>query len=222
MDDSVVGFAKSVEAAKCRIFNTPRLVFLCGGPTKQDPAPYVSARDYFHRYLLKNHPDIVKRAKLAETIIDWFDENTYTDVFVESPGSYAELGAFAASRSLCPKTLAVTNSRHPTSRTFISDGPIRRMQKTNAEPVLGYDWSPSDLNQDTTLAIFENMSTDLVERLQQIDRTNSQEQPLDLSSPGHAVLAVADVIDLAGILTVGEVEDYLERVPPFPPYGADR
>ncbi len=75
MDDPALAFAKSVKLAECRILNTPNLIFLCGGPTpftQFELEPYQSARDYFNRYIRKNHHRLTKRVKLAEQINNWF------------------------------------------------------------------------------------------------------------------------------------------------------
>jgi hypothetical protein len=126
--DQVLGdFIRSVKIAECRIVSTPSFVFLCGGPTAAT-GPEISARDHFHRYLAANAPQIERRVKLAETINSWFDHDTFGDlleleeyladvsdlivIFVESPGSIAELGAFAGSEALRPRTLAVLNSTY--------------------------------------------------------------------------------------------------------------
>src|ERR1035438_1009573 len=107
MDDPVLAFVKSVKVADCRIVNTPSLVFICGGVTRRDPHPYKSARDYFCRYLKKNHPNLDAKIRVAEVINRWFDHDIFSDLleleeyiaafadlivlFVESPGSFAEL-----------------------------------------------------------------------------------------------------------------------------------
>lgn len=103
-----VEFAKSVKIDDCRIINRPDLVFLCGGKTLNPRAQYLSARDYFwHHVKVENEP-LHKRFRLAENVNDWFDHDLFSDLleveeyladlaeliilFVESPGSIAELG----------------------------------------------------------------------------------------------------------------------------------
>src|SRR5262249_47805835 len=146
MDGSIAEFVKSVKIESCRVINTPQLIFLCGGPTGGQGSTRIrSARDYFYRYIHLHEADLKNRVRLAEEINDWFDEDTFADLleleayladtsdlivlFVESAGSIAELGAFAADASLRPRTLAVLNSSHDTNRTFITDGPVRRIKK---------------------------------------------------------------------------------------------
>ena len=76
MDDPALAFAKSVRLAGCRVINTPNLIFLCGGPTpftRDEIDPYLSARDYFKRYIIKNWPKLSARVlnspnKLTEAL----------------------------------------------------------------------------------------------------------------------------------------------------------
>src|SRR5579871_634344 len=112
MDQSIVSFLKSVDIPQCRVQNTPRFIFLCGGMTRTSGRHYASARDYFFRYIKANDTALLKRVRLAESINNWFDNDIFEDLleleviladcsdltllFVESPGSIAELGAFAA------------------------------------------------------------------------------------------------------------------------------
>ena len=149
MIDAIADFVTSVNIRQSKILNTPNFVFLCGGPTAKDGIE-LSVRDHFHRYLRAEEPELSKRVRLAETVNNWFDHDTFSDlleleeyladlcdlifIFVESPGSIAELGAFASSTALRPKTLAILNATYAVDRTFIADGPIRRIQ--NGDPSL--------------------------------------------------------------------------------------
>ncbi|HEV3332635.1 MAG TPA: retron St85 family effector protein [Bryobacteraceae bacterium] len=140
MGYSIVDFAKSLNVDRCKIRNTPNLIFLCGGAVGET-GPDKSARDYFYRHLKSKATKIAQRVRLAEAVNAWFRGNEFPDLlelenyladladitvlFVESPGSIAELGAFAASDVLRPKTLAVLNASHSSDRSFITDGPVK-------------------------------------------------------------------------------------------------
>ena len=155
MDDPALAFAKSVRLAGCRVINTPNLIFLCGGPTpftRDEIDPYLSARDYFKRYIIKNWPKLSARgSKLAEQINRSFEDDGFSNLleleeriavfcdsivlFVESPGSIAELGAFATSELLRQKTIAIISSTYPRKGTFIADGPVRRLANDRKDAV---------------------------------------------------------------------------------------
>lgn len=50
-------------------------------------------------------------------------------IFVESPGSFAETGMFAALKAVAKKTLVVNTRREATGRSFLNDGPIKLIRK---------------------------------------------------------------------------------------------
>src|SRR5258708_3632965 len=165
MGYSLVDFSKSLRAESCKIRNTPNLIFLCGGRTAET-GPYRSARDYFYRHLKSKATGIACRVKLAEDVNAWFRPGVFPDLlelenyladladitvlFVESPGSIAELGAFAASDSLRPKTLAVLNNFYGPERSFIAEGPVQKMKNESSDLVHYYNWDPRRLNAPAT------------------------------------------------------------------------
>jgi hypothetical protein len=216
MVEPLLAFARSVKVSQCRILNTPDLIFLCGGRTsdqRHSGPSYQSVRDYFFRYIRTNHSDIAKRVRLAEEINDWFDQGVFTDLleleeyladlsdviilFVESPGSIAELGAFAASDTVRPKILTVINSLHP-GRSFIADGPIRRLRSVDPPLVYSFAWnSDADrINDETNIETFQDLSQELTQVLLERKLMAHKERKLNLKSPGHAMLVIADLIDI--------------------------
>jgi hypothetical protein len=222
MDSSIVEFIKSVSIASCRVTSTPQLVFLCGGVTANSRAsPLRSARDYFYRYITAQAPNLAQRVRLAEEINDWFDQDTFPDLleleiyladlsdltilFVESAGSIAELGAFAASEFLRPKTLAILNSTHPPNRSFIADGPVRRIKREDENLVRYYEWNTDNIEDPANLDVFEDMSKELVQYTVDRAATKPKEKILDSTSHGHKMLLIADLVDLIGITTATEI-----------------
>ena len=207
MYEAVRAFVTSVKLTQCRVFNTPRLVFLCGGAVRRDSRQYKSARDYFHRYLGKNHQALVERVRLAEVVNNWFDKDVFSDLleleeyiadladlivlFVESPGSCAELGAFATADQLRSKTLAVVNSGFKKSGSFIADGPLRRLAKQNS--VLYFDWNPTKINGRESLEALLDMSEELVQFLKERERKAVTEEQLNSKSHAHMMLLIADL-----------------------------
>src|SRR6185437_5290097 len=191
MDDAISGFVKSASISESRIISSPNFVFLCGGPTAPGGRE-VSARDHFYRYLASNEPALARRVKLAETLNDWFDRDTFGDlleleeyladisdlivIFVESPGSIAELGAFAASESLRPRTLAVLNSFHLTDRSFILDGPVRRLGGSEGGMVHTYLWNPNDICDLGNELAFYDLDRDLCKILRDREQSATKER----------------------------------------------
>ena len=213
-----------MKIAECRIVSTPNFVFLCGGPTASN-GPEISARDHFYRYLLANAPQIERRVKLAETINSWFDHDTFGDlleleeyladvsdlivIFVESPGSIAELGAFAGSEALRPRTLAVLNSTYSSNQSFISDGPIRRLGGVDGGMVHYYQWNPDDIADPDNGLAFYDLDRDLCQILRERARSATREKRVVLGSHGHVMLLIADLVDMIGITFSTEIIECL-------------
>ena len=229
MPYSVVDFAKSLRIDRCKIQQTPSLIFLCGGKTAED-GPYKSARDYFNRHLKRKKPAIAARVKLAEEVNEQFQRgNAFTDLlelenylahladitvlFVESPGSIAELGAFANSDVIRPKTLVVLNSSHEPDGSFISNGPIRKLSNENENHVHYYTWDPDDLNSELTKAEFAELTRELVTFLEEkIEAARPRQPSLKTAERGHALLLLADLIRMPGVATTSELLECLSAL----------
>jgi hypothetical protein len=227
MGYSIVDFAKSLRVDRCKIRNTPNLIFLCGGKTVETGA-YQSARDYFYRHLKRKAAGIYQRVNLAEDVNAWFRRSEFPDLlelenyladladitvlFVESPGSIAELGAFAASDVLRPKTLAVLNNFLGSDRSFISEGPVQKIKNDNPDLVHYYDWDPGQLNKGATTKEFGEMAEGLTEFLIDRDRSHPREQSFDPGKHGHTLLLVADLIRIAGVATSTDIGSCLREI----------
>ncbi len=227
MGYSVVDFAKSLRVDNCKIRNTPNLIFLCGGKTGKT-GRHRSARDFFYRHLLSKQSNIARRVKLAEDVNAWFHRDVFPDLlelekyladladvtvlFVESPGSIAELGAFAASDALRPKTLAVLNNSYCSDRSFISEGPVQKIKNENSQLVYYYTWDRKRLNSPATKKEFRDMAKDLTEFLVKRDKSHPNEQGFDKEKPGHVLLLVADLIGIPGVATSTEITDCLKEL----------
>ena len=135
-----------------------------------------------------------------------------TVLFVESPGSIAELGAFANSDDIRPKMLAVLNNSHETEGSFISDGPIRKLSNENEDHVHYYTWNPNDLHSDLTEAEFADMTNDLVTFLEEIEAARPRQSSLKPAERGHALLLVADLIRMPGVATTSELLECLSAL----------
>jgi hypothetical protein len=224
MDKSIRCFLKSVDLPNCRVQNTPRLIFLCGGVVRKS-GKYTSARDYFFRYVKSHDSNLLRKIRLAESINDWFDQNVFSDLleleviladcadltvlFVESPGSIAELGAFAASDVLRPRTLAILNSSFKQERTFIADGPVRRIRASDEDLVRYWKWDSKHINRAESLSGLEEMSKELTSLLGEKGKSTVKEQTISKASPGHAMFLIADLLEIVGISYVTEIVDCL-------------
>src|SRR4051812_7032816 len=103
-------FLRSIDLENSRVQNQPSRIFLCGGKYS-GAAPIKSARHFLLAKLLELRHPLSERIMLADDINNWFDGGIFNDLlelessiarlcsiivlFAESPGSFAELGAFA-------------------------------------------------------------------------------------------------------------------------------
>lgn len=126
----------------------PKFIFLCGAAYKKDKYDD-SNRGIIHKYLKSksNHFFIVLSEKLWE---DNFDANidllTFEEflaevsdtiiLFVESPGSFCELGAFAyAEKLFSDKLIIVIDEKFKNDKSFIITGPTAKAKKDGAKVI---------------------------------------------------------------------------------------
>jgi hypothetical protein len=64
----------------------------------------------------------------------------------ESPGSFAELGAFANDEKLRKKLICVIDEKHKKDKSFINQGPIKLIKKENSFGLVFID--PNDIEKD--------------------------------------------------------------------------
>jgi hypothetical protein len=227
MGYTIVDFAKSLNVDRCKIRDTPNLIFLCGGAVV-GTGEIKSARDYFYRHLKSQATAIAKRIKLAEEINAWFRGGEFPDLlelekyladladitvlFVESPGSIAELGAFAASDILRRKTLAVLDASHSFDRSFIIDGPVKKISSENDELIHFYEWDPKNLKSAASKTGFREMAEEITKFLKARDKARANNQSFDKEKHGHVLLMVADLIGVAGVATKTDLTACLSKL----------
>jgi hypothetical protein len=133
-------------------------IFLCGADLSQkDKIRYQINEILTNDYSNSFYYDIV----FPETI---FDELLYSskrrdllslenmladcvDVIViipESPGSFAELGAFANDQNLREKIICLIDQRYKKDKSFINEGPVKLIKKANKNGLIFFD--PLNIN----------------------------------------------------------------------------
>jgi hypothetical protein len=135
-------------------FNTPfRSLFFCGGVRGNGAARPTSLRDYLYRKRgIRFNANIV----FAEDANQLYRDTNYSDlisfeediarivssvlVIVESPGSFAELGAFAMNETIRSSMRVVVQSRFAEQESFIRFGPIQKLRNEDPESVAFYPW----------------------------------------------------------------------------------
>lgn len=140
---------------KNKFITYPKFVFLCGKAFSSQNQYNESNRGIIDKYLTKKSKDIfiVLSEKLWE---DSFESNidllTFEEflaevsdaivLFVESPGSFCELGAFSyADKLFSDKLIIVIDEKYKDDKSFIITGPTAKAKKDGAKviyaPLLG-------------------------------------------------------------------------------------
>ncbi|MDO6580258.1 retron St85 family effector protein [Photobacterium sp. 2_MG-2023] len=116
-----------------------RIIFLCGA----DKNDRESLRFKFSKVLeSQRRYELTYPEDLFEDLLEGQGENSLLSLeeqlaeavdlialIPESPGSFAELGAFSTQESLASKTIVFRNSKFKSHKSFINHGPIRLIKK---------------------------------------------------------------------------------------------
>lgn len=116
-----------------------RIIFLCGA----DKSDKSSLRYAFSQILeSQKNIELAYPEDLFEDLLEGQGSNSLLSLenhladavdlialIPESPGSFAELGAFSAQKSLAKKTIVFRLSKYKSDRSFINHGPIRLVKK---------------------------------------------------------------------------------------------
>lgn len=132
----------SIKRDSLRVRRPSKVVFLCGGKLGDAKSPPPALRDAYYRLVLDSPPKY--KVMLAEDANPLTADAQYVDLlsfesdiaqvvglivlFVESAGSLAEFGAFAALQTVAPRLLAIINDHYYNDKSFIRDGPIRFLE----------------------------------------------------------------------------------------------
>ena len=134
-------------------------------------------------------------------------------LFVESAGSIAELGAFAALGSVAPSILAVLSDLYYEQSSFIKRGPILFLEKKYGEEwILSLDHNEVGIADDGSIlglnvkAFMDNVVPAVEKRLQ----ARNNWSKVDTTNNGHCILCMTGLCQEYGALTVTEIKEYLE------------
>jgi hypothetical protein len=229
MSNTLEAFGASIDLDASKVLNFPSLIFLCGGPVGSGIGAKPSLRGRFYRRMEQEHPDLFERVLLAEVANKWSKTPRHYDhlfdlendlaylsavilLFVESPGSIAELGAFCNVDALSRKLVAVLEHSHQDEESFIQDGPVALMKKNDARSVLFYPWL-GPANEQGIRSFDEFQATEtvtlLIDRVVEDMSKLAKEEKFDSKDCGHCLLLIADFVKLGSIVKIGEIESFL-------------
>ncbi len=219
-------FTRSLNVNGLRIRNFPSHIFLCGGSKTKESDDY--ARDSFLQYLRVKHPELEKRVVLAEKVVEWFADGFYDDLlslekdlahlsvltvlFVESPGSIAELGSFSLLKPVAEKLLPVFQNCFFESGSFIDLGPRRYLKKEYNLNSCFYSWNPQPPPggpaQPFSTDDAANLAALIAEQIAQASA--AQTVKFKAEDPGHLMLLLADLVSLLVISRLCDLHELLD------------
>lgn len=210
------GLRSAIKLERILLQRSALLIFVCGGPTAAMPP---SARQRFLQFAKVHIQDL--RFFIAEDVFEALRATHSPDlleleehlatlchcilIFVESPGAIAELGAFALDRDLAALVLPVVGVEHRHDKSFIIDGPIRKLnQVSNFRPAVFADF-PSILTSAPTIR--DRLSKGIPRRPDGLDlrnyQTNSRFRHRD------RLFLLADIISLFAPIRFDELLEVL-------------
>jgi len=187
------------------------VLFLCGGAGS-------ARRDTLRDYLRKHIPGLslfyaervwehiashVERGalKMESDLADLAD---LVLIVVESPGTFAELGAFSLSPPLRKKLLPIVDEEHQHQQSFISTGPLR--------------WIDSESDFKPTIYVPLPQILQAVDQIEERIARIPKSRPVKVSdlatSPKHLLFFLCDLIAVFHPATIEIIEYYLGRIAP--------
>lgn len=161
MSDPREVFLTGLSFSGIEVREYPEIAFLCGGPPdaildrETDRQYFPSVRSYISRFLTTKYSHI--RYQNAEDVKDWNSYSAYDDLieferdiahlckaivlFVESPGSLAELGSFAIIPEITEKLIIFVHAGRSSQSSFISLGPLKHINDAREGRIHHLTWS---------------------------------------------------------------------------------
>ena len=215
-------FFGALDWSSCRVAHHPNRILLCGGVLSNGSEKPSTARSFFLNYLKEHNRSLHERIDLAEDLFEDPD-NVFDDllefeqwlaavtrllvIFVESPGSIAELGAFTANSVTDPPLLAIvedTYSRNPNS--FIARGPLLKCKRLRKDSVLTYPWLE---NKQGRLAfdgeLFEQPCAEIAEIIEREASRSAGEVTFDPARRTHSLSMIAELVRVLTVATETEL-----------------
>lgn len=187
------------------------VIFLCGGA-------HSAARDTLRDYLRKTFPFM--RMFYAERV--WEHIASRSDrgalkmeadlaeladlliIIVESPGTFAELGAFSLSDPLREKLLPIVAEAYQGEESFIATGPLRWIDaESKFKPTI---YAP-------LLRILE-IADEIDERISRIPKSRPAKVSDLAESPKHLLFFLCDLVSVIYPATIEMIEHYVGSVAP--------
>lgn len=168
--------------------------------------------------MVKSHP-ISPLIRTPEQYEDWNNFEGYDNLidfereagclakaivlFSESPGSFAELGAFCMDSVLAERLFVVIDERNYAAGSFIAHGPIKKIENHHGGVVCAVSkmFPPSDITPE-----LEGVVDALSEKISSIPRTTA----LNPTQLRDHLLLIMDLVELFGAITIHELHAIMQ------------
>lgn len=210
--NEIANFNKTISITKIHVIYLPPIIMVFGGPARVDLSPTVSCRNCFLDEAFTKKISYAHELKKPEEYPEWNSFEGYQNlidfeidagslcrsiiIFLESPGSLAELGAFCTDPELRKILFIVISSKHYNDNSFIKLGPIRKLEAEDNDNVCVVDAIDAEFSKyvSDVLITFE-------EKLNQ----GHKREHFNRAKRRDIFLLVADLIDLFGALKLQEI-----------------
>jgi hypothetical protein len=222
-------FTESVDVTNLTVKSFDGFIFLCGGAISEIDDPPLSARHYVVSRIDKQNPKLAGRSVvIAEWMTSILNDGDFHDllefeesiaalcscviIFLESPGSIAELGSFSVMRQISSKLLVFCEQRFDSTvrPSFIFLGPLANLRRGDNESVQVF---PIEEEREGRFQVSKERLDDCWEDIE--DAINGSlkravhEAKFDATSISHQMLLMASLVDIFVALTSTELEDCL-------------
>jgi hypothetical protein len=230
----VVGFeiatrlAAAVEKENTTVRPFDGFLFLCGGALEASESALASARSYAlsrtdaqgriagHRVILAERMTSLLQGDDFHDLLE-FEEHiaalsACVLIFVESPGSIAELGSFSVMRHLAPKLLVVCEQRFesPLAPSFIFLGPIASLRRNRQESVQIFPISSETATGfEPSRALLDDCWEYIEEAVIASLKRPIPESALDPKELSHQMVLIATLIGISAAVRIHELEELL-------------
>ena len=166
----------------------------------------------------------------AESINDWFREDYFRDLvtfetqvanlasvivlFVESPGSIAELASFSQVPQIRERLLVFLDEHFYNKDSFIRKGPIQYLEDQGNDLVHVYPWSSNNSASGTNFetSLLKDFADDIANDINAKVKEMPNEETFSEFNETHLTLLVCDIIRIARLLKIGEILEMMKKM----------
>jgi uncharacterized protein YrzB (UPF0473 family) len=220
-EDKLIEEFSKLDSQKISVILSKQHIFLCGGPIDVTCRIPPSFRDRFVGYTANKDEHMHKALVLAENFKDYFKDNIYSDllvfedeianlstlvvIFLESPGSFVELGMFCSKPHFYKKLVIVAPEQKVHKEdSFIYLGPIENIRKKDKSSVVILPW-PDEKKNEYDESFLMTLSNDINEKIKSNSSRNKSGK-FELNNSGHNALLICEIVRLCYPILLSEIE----------------